>query len=986
MGKATGMSSERSDIRRVPESMVSFGPFRVDLDGGRLWRGGQVVHLRPKTWEVLCLFVANPGQLLTKQEILAAVWGDVAIGDTMPSISATELRRALDDDARSPRYIETVHGRGFRFIASVAPAEAAAVPAAAGSSHAGMPFVGRGTELRDLEDLLSPRDSRCRVALISGEAGIGKTTLVEHFLGRLRDRGAMQPRPWLLGRGQCQAHFGEGYPFLPVLGALRTMSQARHDVVALMRSTAPSWLAHLPDLASAEEVEAARRCSEGATQSRAMEEMFALLRALGPVVWVLEDLHWADEATLELVSLVAENVALEDFSLIGTVRLAEAVAGARGVARTRRELRRRGRCREYMLEGLGETHVDQYLAARFPEMRRPDGLAERLLARTSGNPFFLVQTVNHLADAGVLVASGAWSPSEERNLHRALDAVPETLREMVQGEIAALGDDERRALEAVSLAGLEADAATAAHALEEPVERVDAILTDLVRRTSLLSRIGETLRPDGVVSGRYAFRHALYQKVLYDDQAPAARRDAHCRIGRALVAAFGDRAGEISSVLADHFERGGDREQAVAHHRVAAEDSSRRHASREAALHLRRALALLPGLPDREAREATVLAELGKVLPALEGFGDPDVLALYLRARSLQAEGADAGAGFTTMAGLLLANLMQGHPAPALELARELLDIAANQATPETRALAEMLMGAAVYHRGDLAGTLDHAERSLAAGTRGVALGPIDQRCTTLLMSGAALWQAGHLEEAVTRAEQALERAREGVDPFNRVLALQALAAIHQWRGDAPRALGVAGQLAREAREQGITEAEACAELVEAWARFVSGEVELAAHRLERGLATLREHGTMMQSVYLLAVAVEVLAGLGRRSEARSVLEEACAMIDEGAARWWEPELHRLRALLLLGAEDPGAAHEAERSLQRALAIASEQGANSLCLRAAIALAELRRQRGHDPDSLDLLETSLGRIRGGAETRDVSEARRVLRPACETPA
>jgi tetratricopeptide (TPR) repeat protein len=373
--------------------------------------------------------------------------------------------------------------------------------------------------------------------------------------------------------------------------------------------------------------------------------------------------------------------------------------------------------------------------------------------------------------------------------------------------------------------------------------------------------------------------------------------------------------------------------------------------------------------------EASILAELGKVLPAVEGFGDPALLELYLRARRLHATGDDATSEFMTMAGLLLANLMQRKPEPAEELSRELVEMAANHPEPSSRVIVEMSRGAILYHRGDLAGTIEHADRSLAVDMQGVTLGPIDQRCTALMMSGAALWQAGQMDEGLARAEQALEIARAGTNPFNIVLGLQPLAAIHHWRGDAESARRVTVELSALAEQQGISQAVACGELIEAWALLESGELQLAERKLEKGLYALRTHGTMMQTVYLLAVAVEVLVGLQRGAEARAVLGEAQARIEDGDARWWEPELHRWGGVLLAANGGDEAAREAEGCLQRGLEIAAMQGSEALRLRGAISLVHLA---GRDGESMRVLGEALKRVHGGEGCRDVAVARELL--------
>ncbi|HYC55042.1 MAG TPA: AAA family ATPase [Candidatus Binatia bacterium] len=976
------MKTPKARLARMPDQAAVFGPFRLDPGSGQLKRGSEVLHLRPKSWELLCLLVANPGVLLSKEEILAEIWEDAVVGDTMPSISVAELRRALRDDARHPAYIETVHGRGFRFVGALAAATKArpSPDVAQESTEAGAaaaPFVGRRGELASLEALASQSDPGCRIALVSGEAGIGKTTLVEQFANLMQIEGARSQRPYLFGRGQCLAHFGRGYPYLPVLGALQTMSQARADVLPLLRAVAPSWLSRLPSLMTAEDGQELRSRTAAASPGTIVEEMLALLRGLGPVVWILEDLHWADEATLELIEMAAENFALTEFRLIGTLRLAEAVADARGIARTRRELKRRGRCREFVLDGLTESDVAQFLAERFPGMAYPLWLAGRLLAHTNGNPFFLVQTVNHLIAAGVLPLATNWSPTHEADLGRALDSIPETLRELVQEDIAALAEDERRVLGAASLAGLEMDAATVALALDAPVTDVDVTCTELARKSALLVRLGDSDWPNGIVSGRYGFGHALYQKVLYEDQAPSARRAAHCRIGEGLAAAFGERAVEIAAILADHFERGGDAGRAVSQHRMAARDSSRRHASRDAAFHLRRALALLPGSADLQVQEGAILRELGTVLPALQGFRDPDLTALYMRARTLQAAGADASGELMSMAGLLLANLMQRRPQPAEDIARELLEMTATRADAGNRAYAEMLMGAVLYHRGDLPGTIDHAQRSIDVAPPGLTLGPIDHACSALSMGGAALWQAGRPDDGLANALHALAKARNA-DPFNLVITLQPLAAIHHWRGDAAALEAVCAELARCVAEQGIIQAQACADLLVAWVLMEAGQDDAAANKAKDGLAALRTHGTMMQSVYLITVAVDVFVAAGRAMQALALLDEAAALIEEGAARWWEPELYRWRAVVLNVADGHGARQEIETSLQRSLDLATEQGSRSLRLRTAMTMAEVGRPGRGKRESRQRIETALQAIRGGETTRDVRRARAML--------
>ena len=975
-----------------PDGDVCFGPFRLDVTAGCVWRGGEMITLRPKVWQVLCVLVANPGRLLTKDDLIELVWEGDVVGDTLPNVSVTELRRALGDSAKKPLYIQTVHGRGFRFIATIqnvaalgqsaAPAAAlgqSAAPVAApgksvahdsgatAASTAAAPsavLVGREPELELLAGVLRA-DAECRVGFISGEAGIGKTSLLNALLRRGVSARAV------VGRGQCLAHFGQSYPYLALLGALEDMCRTYPQVLPLMHAVAPMWLRRLPGHSSDEESETPRPGAENVSAA-AIDELLALQKALGEVVWALEDLHWADHASVELLSVLIERAPRSSCGLVATYRLAEAIATSHPLVRLRRELRRRQRCREVVLEGLNGAGVAEYVALRRPGIAVPDWLPHRLLMRTGGHPFFLVSTVDHLIDAGELNAGHGDGPRDWQRLAALLDEVPPTLRDALHEQVSDTNPAERALLEAASVGGLEVDAATIAAALAQPVVAVDAACTALTRHSLMLQRVGESVWPDGTASGRYQFRHALYQEVLYEDQSPAARRQMHGRIASALATAFhGDSV--AAPIIADHFERGGNNDAAITYHVASAQMSNQRFASQQAAWHLRRALSLLPRtVAADDDRSAMILAELGQVLPALQGFGDPGLREIYLHARRSRGSGPQTSDDYAVMAGLLLASLMQRQAAAAEELGRELLEMAVD---PRSRAYADQLMGAVYYHQGNLRGTIEHADRAIALAPSGLTLGPLDHRCAALAMSGAAVWQVGRPDEAALRGRRALEIARAEVHPFNLLITLQAVIAIHHWRGERAEVLAMSRELGRCIEEQGVAQAEACAHLLEAWALLDGGDPDAAQRGVERGLAALRQHGTMMQSAYLLCVASEVLIGCGRVAETGVLLEEAMQLIEVGEARWWEPEVHRWQAVRSLGAGDHV---QAEEYFARSLDIASQQESHSLRLRTAIDLARLSLSDGQRDAASRLLADARSHIVGGADTRDLRVADEVV--------
>jgi DNA-binding winged helix-turn-helix (wHTH) protein len=201
-----------------------FPPFRLDAPNAQLWRGDQAISLRRKTFDVLLYLVDHPGQLVTKAALLDAVWAGVMVSDSMPATCVAELRKALGDEAKVPRFIETVHGRGYRFLAKVTghtPAEAARKSIRIAKSSKPT-MVGREDELAQLQTWYSHvLEGQRRVIFVTGEAGIGKTTFAQAFLDFVAEEGTAR-----VGRGQCIEQYGAGEPYMPVLEALGRLGRA----------------------------------------------------------------------------------------------------------------------------------------------------------------------------------------------------------------------------------------------------------------------------------------------------------------------------------------------------------------------------------------------------------------------------------------------------------------------------------------------------------------------------------------------------------------------------------------------------------------------------------------------------------------------------------------------------------------------------------------------------------------------------------------
>ena len=363
-----------------------------------------------------------------------------------------------------------------------------------------------------------------QVIFVTGEAGIGKTTLVEAFLRRVsRDTGV-----WI-AVGQCLEQYGAGgsEAFFPVLEAISRLCRedGRESVAELLRRRAPAWIQQMPWLSGDADREALQRDAMGATRERMLREMAESLEALttkSTLALALEDLHWSDYSTLGLISYLARRREPARLMIVGTYRPVELALSEHPLKAVKQELQVKRLCEEFPLEYLNETDVRKYLAARFAQNEFPAELGRLIHTRTEGNPLFMVNVADYLQTEGLIARNdGRWRLQVE--LAELALGVPESIRQMLEKQIERLSQPDQRALEAASVAGLEFSAAAVAAALEEDLLRIEERLEELARRHRLLEPTGVCELPHGTVTARYAFIHALYQNALYD-RISASRR------------------------------------------------------------------------------------------------------------------------------------------------------------------------------------------------------------------------------------------------------------------------------------------------------------------------------------------------------------------------------------------------------------------------------------------------------------------------------
>jgi len=910
--------------------------FRFDARTGQLWRDSIEVDLTPRAAAVLAMLVERAQELVTKQELFDHVWKGLAVSDDALTSCIQELRGALGDDARKPRYIETRHRRGYRLIVPVATTTER--PGAQHSPRAVEPepsqLVGRAAEL----EVLSARfdqalAGRRQVVFVTGEPGIGKSSLADTFLNQLHGG-----RDIKIAHGQCLDHHGVGEPYLPLIEALARLAGASNgvDVKKILATHAPSWLAQMPSLWSRSE-RGALETRGRATRERMLRELTLATEAIAaqvPLLLKLEDIHWSDASTLDWLAHVARRPEPARLMLLATFRPADAAAIKAGLGGIVTELEVHGHCQEIALDPLDLPAIETYLRARLGEA---DGAAQLrqiaplLLERTGGNPLFMTSIVNQLAQQ-----------SAQARTPGAIVSIPHDVRRFIERQIDDLDENDRNMLAAASVIRREFATAAVAAALDGNTEHVEAACARLARQGVFVVRSGSTTWPDGTPAELYTFRHDLYRELLYD-RLPATRRArTHARVGRRLETAWAGRLDAVAAELAEHFDRGNEPVRAIPHHQRAAVRAMRRSANEEAIAHLRRALDAIGQIGDENERariEVNLQVAIGAVYMGMQGFGAPEVLEAYTRAERLCDRLGERADLFPALWGQWMFRWGRADVAASRQLCDRLLALAEKSGNVDLKLQAHHAMWATTFGSGEFAETLAHAEIGIALydakqhQAMASSYGNHDTRCCGRNFSALCMALMGDQDGARTMIGTSVAEARSLGDPFSLALTLYFTSVAAQILGDVPFAAENSAASKQLSTEHAL-------EMPKAWSTCVAGWCAVASGDHDRGLAMLDESMAMMQATQSLhffsfhaALLADARLRAGQHALAMTAVEEGLIRARDNGDRFYLAELHRLRGELLAH-PSIGEAKNAEASFQMAISIAKQQGAVTLQERA----------------------------------------------------
>ena len=582
--------------------MIEFPPFRIDAVNQCLWRcddtGAEIrIEMRPKPYAVLRYLAERAGRLVTQEELLKALWPQAYVQPEVLKSHVLSVRSALGDNSRSPKYIQTLPRRGYRFIAATAGTDGRGRST---EVQMGRHLVGRNTQLRQLwVHLQSAVEGRRQMVFLTGEAGIGKSALVEEFQAR-----AMADSPGLrIAIGQCaEGHGGKEayYPILEALGSL-CLQSGGDAIVEMLADKAPTLLVQFPALLKPEHRIRLQRELTGATRERMLREMSEAIEEVtadAPLLLVLSDLHWVDFATVDLLAALARRNARARLMIVCTYRPADLALMDHPLRGIKQELMAHRLCSEIALQRLQRADVINYLDPTASGADAEGTLSKLIHDLSDGNPLFMVALLNYMASRGLATrVDETWrakAPISELDVR-----VPDEILDMIEFRIDRLSAQEQRALEAASVLGATFGPEAGAAAAAMKIDDFEYVCDRLARRREILTTKGER-SGDGEFG--YQFSHDLYREVLYKRQPLSRRSRIHFRRGEWLESRIASGTIDAAPILAHHFEEGASWERAVKYLGMSAEIHMRRYAHRESAAILFHALELVNKLPESQGR------------------------------------------------------------------------------------------------------------------------------------------------------------------------------------------------------------------------------------------------------------------------------------------------------------------------------------------------------------------------------------------------
>ena len=835
------------------------------------------------------------------------------------------------------------------------------------------PFVGREQEVGLLgERWQQAKDGLGQVVVLSGEAGIGKSRLVQVL------KEAMAAEAHMRVEYHCSPYY-QHTALYPVVTSLQRLLQVRpedppeeqlHKLERLLERYGLPLEEGVPLVATLLSLPLPERYPPLLlTPQRQKQKTLELVLAWWlkeaeqqPVCMIMEDLHWADASTLELLTCLMDQVPTARMLLLLLCRPDFHPPWAS-----------RSYLTQIALSRLNRRQVEIMVERITGGKALPTELLQELVAKTDGVPLFVEELTKMVLESGLVKER-----EEQYVLVAPLPqlAIPDTLHDSLMARLDRLGPAKQVAQLGATL-GREFSYAVLQAVLPLDEVTLQKELIQLVDAELLYQR---GLSPQS----RYRFKHVLIQEAAYQSMLRSTRRHHHRRIAQVLEARFPDTCTRHPELVAHHYTEAGLGEQAIPYWQRAGQRAIEHSANLEAISHLTKGLEVLktlPETPERIHQEITLQLALGGPLLMLKDNTALEVVQLYNRALALCQQTGDGRQRFSVLTGLYSVYSAQGSQQTTRELAEQSLALAQDMHDPVLLQVAHTMLGTTLLRMGEFVSARMHIEQGLDSRSHrqnhAVLLSGVDLEVAGSTWLAWSLWMLGYPDRALAKSHEGLHLAKELSHTHSLAFALFFAALLHQCRRETQCAQERLDAAMSLSNEQGFVRWLAGGMMLRGWILAEQGSVEEGIAQLQHGLSTWRTMGSELALPHYLAMLAEAYGKGGRAHEGLCVLVEALAIAHKNAERRFDAELLRLKGELLLLQAKPRQT-EAEVCFRQAIHVACQQQAKCLELRAVVSLSRLWQAQGKLAEARQSLVESYGWFTEGFETPDLQKAKTLM--------
>ena len=855
------------------------------------------------------------------------------------------------------------------------------------AARRGLPLMqGRDDELATLADRWAQaRAGQGGVALMAGEPGIGKSRLI----WALQQHVAQSPDAFLIHL-DCSPYFMNTalYPVVQMLERVLEfglddteqrldkmdglLAQYGFDLPAvgplLARLLAVPFEGRYPPL----DLPADRQ------RQLTIDALITILLVRAdyqPLLVVVEDLHWIDPSSLDLLTQLIEHVPQTRQLVVLSFRPEFKPPWPEGPG----------------LERLNLNRLDREASARIVTeiagMPAPIELLDQLVEKADGVPLYLEELTKLVSEQGLIHhGNGRLDPARPRP---AL-TIPATLADSLTARLDRLTD-----AKGVAQLGAAIGRQFSYELLEAVSETTASVDTRaLLRHLARLVDAGLLFVEHDARGETYTFKHALIQDAAHRSLLRTTRLQYHRHIAQALTEHFPAMVKTAPELLAHHYTQASMMAEAVPCWLDAGQRALRASANPEAIAHLTIGLDLLadlPAGPERAGVELQFRLTLGPAYMAIRGYAAPEVEACYQRARELRRELGDTlddtTQGVPALHGLWTNHIVRAQHTSAIALGEQVLQLGAATNDDGLLLQGNMEVGWSHFFLGELEEAREHLERVLALydperhSSHAFTYG--DDPATSARSNLAqALWLLGHVDQSLRYSEENLAILRSVINhPYSVAFGLVLAAVVRQYRSDAPATRALVDEALALSEAHGLVFIDAMASILKGWALAQEGDLAEGTVQMRHGLAAQLATGAELARPYWLCLITGACLESGATLEGLALLDEAEAAVQQTNERYWEAEIHRLRGQLLLAASDPAApavVRSADECYRRALDVARRQGARSLELRATISLSRLWQAADRHDEARELLAPIYEWFTEGLDHPELREAAALL--------